>query len=172
MRNISVKILLAHLDPITLMSVILAIAIALGAVSATLGIERVMPPKIDPAFVDGEGRPAELPAPAIILFYANWCAPCRAEIKSIDDLARAASPVPIIVVPWDAESRTRQALRDVQPSQIRYATGGGYRLLAKMAGPSGGLPVVIALNAKSEPCIVRREGLVASAIKGLLGACR
>lgn len=131
-----------------------------------------MPAKADTTFVDGDGRPAELPAPAIILFYANWCAPCRVEIRSIDALARVADPVPIIIVPWDGEPRTRQALRGVQPSRIRYATGGAYRLMTKMAGPSGSLPVVVALDTKGELCNVQRVGLEASAIKAFLTPCR
>lgn len=154
------------------MSAILAMILASGAVDAPGDRGRMAPLRADSAYFDGAGYPATLPAPAVILFYANWCAPCRVEIRSIDDLARAAGPIPVIIVPWDMGLQTRQALRTIHPSRIRYIPGGAYRLMTRLAGPTASLPLAIALNAKGEPCNVQRGGLEAPAIKALLAACR
>lgn len=154
-------------------ALILALTVASAAASDGPSLNSAyLPESANPTFVDGDGRPAIMPSPAIILFYANWCAPCRVEIRSIDDLARAASPVPVIVVPWDAEARTRQALRNVAPAYLRYATGGAYRLMVKLAGPSGGLPVAVALDTEGKPCNIRRQALEASTVKAFLNRCR
>lgn len=113
-----------------------------------------------------------LPRPAILLFFATWCAPCRAEIAALHTLSAAAGRVPVIVIPMDTDSRTQQALAALPPGKARYLSGGGYALLQKVAGPSGALPVSVALDADGRPCGIRREGLSPTDVRALLAGCR
>ena len=154
------------------MSAKLVLTVASAALMAAAGTGGPAPSRLDTRFVDGSGEEAAMPRPAILLFYATWCVPCHIEIRSIDNLVRAAGPVPIIIVPINANPTTKRALRGIRPAQIRYAVGGTYRFLASLAGPSNSLPVAVALNVEGAPCAIKREGLTAVEIEGFLAPCR
>lgn len=154
------------------MSAKLVLTVASATILAAAATGSPAPSRLKTGFVDGNGDQATTPRPAILLFFATWCAPCRMEIRSIDSLARAAAPVPIIIVPMDANLTTKQALSGIRPTQIRYTVGGTYRLLASLAGPSSSLPVAVAINAEGAPCAIKREGLKAADIESFLAPCR
>lgn len=80
--------------------------------------------------------------------------------------------MPVIVIPMDSDNSTRQALAALPPGKVRYLPGGGYALLQKVAGPSGALPVSVALDADGRPCGIRREGLLPADVRALMAGCR
>ncbi len=109
--------------------------------------------------VDGDGAPRPLPAPAIVLFWASWCAPCRVELEMLDPLAAAASPTPVIVIPMDESRTTVALLAGIDPARIRYVPSGAYRLLRTLAGDSGALPVSVALEPSGAVCAIKQGAL-------------
>ena len=123
------------------------------------------------AMRDAAGVDRELPKPAIILFWAPWCAPCRVETRNLGELTRAAGSTPVVVVPMDDDRRTRDALSGVAPSRVLFARGGGYRLLRRWAPDASGLPVSIALNSVGGVCAAVAGALTIDDVRRLGIAC-
>lgn len=113
----------------------------------------------EPALVDGVGRERALPHPAIVLFWAAWCAPCRAEVDDIDTLQNAAAPLPVIVVSIDSVAASRRLLAHLPVAQTRFPSGSDDVLGAMMPDGGGILPAAIALDADGRICR-RRQGTV------------
>lgn len=105
----------------------------------------------EPPLRDGAGVVRPLPRPAIILFWAAWCAPCRAEVAQIGALSKAAAPIPVIIVATDASRSTRTLLGGLDPARVRFPANGG-DVMALMPGGSAGLPAAMAFDAQGRPC--------------------
>ena len=111
---------------------------------------------------DGAGHLGTLPRPAILLFWADWCAPCRNELRSLPELTNAAAPLPVIVVPVDASPRTQYLLRGIAPNHVAYVVSGGYGLLNYLVRDAAGLPVAVAVGANGEVCAIK-PGVISTA---------
>lgn len=105
-----------------------------------------------PPLRNGNGEVQILPRPAIILFWAAWCAPCRAEVSQIEALSRAAGPLPVIVVATDADRTSRRLLGGLAPDRVRYPDAPASDVLAMMPGGGGALPAAMAIDASGVVC--------------------
>jgi thiol-disulfide isomerase/thioredoxin len=102
---------------------------------------------------------AQVPPGSILLFWASWCAPCRAEVINIANLQRAAGDMRVIIVPVEPRSSWRGLLRSLRPDQLLVPRGGGLALMQRLAGPQAALPVAIAIDANGRVCASQRRGL-------------
>lgn len=99
--------------------------------------------------------PAEtsLPARAIVLVVAGWCAPCHGEIARLGEIASAAPGRSIRVTGLDRGAATRAMLAKVPP-QHRWEPDSAViaRLRAQVFDRSAGLPYAIATDGEGRPC--------------------
>jgi thiol-disulfide isomerase/thioredoxin len=105
---------------------------------------------------------AEAPPPrnAILLFVASWCAPCHGEVRALPAIARAASPMRVIVVPIDARRGTERLMADVPPGQQwRLSPAAATATMRRLAKGAPGLPTSVAIDAEGEVCAVARRPL-------------
>jgi thiol-disulfide isomerase/thioredoxin len=147
----------------------LGIAIVIATLSCVARPALAAEPPI--AIRDGAGRAEILPHPAILLFWADWCAPCRNEVRLLPELTNAAAPLPVIVVPVDASQRTQHLLQALDPAQVAYVVSGGQGLLNALARDPAGLPVAVALSAVGEACAVKLGALSPSEAKAWASTC-
>ena len=123
------------------------------------------------AMRDGAGVARGLPKPAIILFWADWCAPCRAETRMIAQLDQAAAPAPVIVVPMESGPRTREALGGVNPERVRYSGSNPYLLLRTLAGDTAGLPVSVAIDRAGTTCAIKQGAITVGDVRAWALKC-
>lgn len=108
--------------------------------------------------------------PRLILFGANWCAPCRAELSNLPVLADAARPVPLVVA-WLDRQAPAAAERAVQGA--RLASPAEARALAKAHGRGlTGLPYSVMVGSDGVVCADHKAQLSVEAIARMRGACR
>ncbi|MBV8593146.1 MAG: hypothetical protein JOZ27_02470, partial [Caulobacteraceae bacterium] len=120
---------------------------------------------------DGDGAARTMPRPAILMFWAAWCAPCRLELDHLPELTAAAGAVPIVVIPIDASARTRETLRALPPPQVAYPAGGAYALLDALIGGAAGLPVNLELDANGAVCARKMGPLRVADIRAWAEKC-
>jgi thiol-disulfide isomerase/thioredoxin len=120
---------------------------AAGALAAAIGLGGFAAPQAP-----------EPPANAILLFVASWCAPCHAEVRALPDLARAAAPLRVLVVPIDRHRGTRRMIAAVPEQQLlRLEPSAAAALMRSVAGAAPGLPTSVALDGRGRRCgVVRR----------------
>ena len=106
---------------------------------------------------------------AIILFGASWCAPCRAELRRLPELAKAAAPDRIEIA-WIDRAPPASAAATGTNVGIVPATEASRRF-EKIAGSNQGLPVSAMLDGKGRVCGLAREPATVSVIWKLKGSC-
>lgn len=113
---------------------------------------------------DGAGAPASLSGPVILLFWADWCAPCHEETNNLAQLKAAAGSIPVIVVPMDSSRRTRRALQHIDASNLRFVADAPIDFMQRMTGGAVGLPASVALDGKGRRCAVKYGAVTAADI--------
>ncbi len=113
---------------------------------------------------------AKLPANALLLFGANWCAPCLEELRNLPALARAAAPSRIILAWTDGAPprlwREWPANADVTP------IADALQAMQRFGGSSAGLPYAVLLDGKGKPCAELRGKLTPDRLETLKAQCR
>ena len=111
-----------------------------------------------------------LPRPAIVLLWADWCAPCRREVDMLPALTATAAPTPVIVVAVDATPRSAMLLAQVPDRQKRLFAGSATVLFDAWGVRAAGLPVSVARDADGRTC-AWHGGLLDSAAAARLAHC-
>lgn len=105
----------------------------------------------------------------LLLFGADWCAPCRAELAELPALARAIAPDRLILAWTDVEPR----LPTGRPANVRVLDRGEARLLlAFYAEINAGLPFALARDARGRTCGFVRHRLNPADAAALIAPCR
>jgi thiol-disulfide isomerase/thioredoxin len=109
------------------------------------------------------------PPDSILLFVADWCAPCHAEVARLPELVEAARPARLLVVVTDDRDRLTRAA----PPEMRWRPDRALlaRLRDDLFADNAGLPYSVAIGADGRPCADSRRGLDAARTRALLAAC-
>lgn len=107
-------------------------------------------------------------AGAIIMFGANWCAPCLEELRNLPELAAATAPGRLILAWRDGSPKpfwpAWPANADIKPSAEIERIVGSKDL-------SAGLPYAVVLDGKGERCAVLNGKLTKDRIARLRARC-
>lgn len=99
------------------------------------------------------------PPSSILLFWASWCAPCRAEVADLVAIERAAAPMRVLVVPVERSRASRQLLRDLPERNLFLPPEGGLALMQQLTNRAASLPVAVAIDAQGHVCAVQYHGV-------------
>ena len=133
---------------------LLLIGLAVGAAA----------PSPAPRMTDGTGAVAALPKPAIVLLWAAWCAPCRAEVRDFATLEKAAGKTPLIVVSIEGGSRAQSLLSNVPPTRQRFPADAKADILAAYPETRGALPFAMAISKDGRTCVSHAGAVDAATI--------
>lgn len=132
----------------------------------------MLTPVVTQATASAPSRAVVPPPSTILLFWASWCAPCRAEVADIATLERAAAPMRVVVVPVEPRSAWRGLLRSVRADQIYLPLEGGLTLMQRLTGGSAAsLPVSIATDSERRICGVHRVAVTRAIIEHWRDRC-
>jgi thiol-disulfide isomerase/thioredoxin len=110
--------------------------------------------------------------PSIILFWAAWCAPCRAEISAWPELQRAADPLPVHVVVLDTSVEKSTALLKALPAnRVHNNRASSFSMLTAWADRASGLPFAVAIDASGHICASQNGGLTAERVVAMRRRC-
>lgn len=117
--------------------------------------------------VDGRGAAVSMPQPALILFWASWCAPCRAELRALPEIEHAVAPLPVTILPL---TDPRDLPGAVDWRKVRVPAGGGWRYLTALRVPPA-LPAAAIVDASGERCAAKAGGLDGPKAAALKATC-
>ncbi len=120
---------------------------------------------------DGAGAIAGVTGPAVMLFWAAWCAPCRAEVANFAALERSAAPMKLIVIATDGSHRSRQLLRSVPADQLRFAADMSADVMTMLGDRGNGLPVALAIDGTGQICGAHQGGATPAELVQLRNQC-
>lgn len=120
-----------------------------GAMAALILTEQAAPAP-DTVFRDGAGRPHTLSEfkgkVTLVNIWANWCAPCKAEIPSLAKLATAYAGKPLAIVPISvgkgADEDAGRRFIDKNPP-LNFYTEPTYTIAFSIKPPVEGMPTTI-----------------------------
>ncbi|WP_213978997.1 TlpA disulfide reductase family protein [Sphingomonas sp. dw_22] len=114
------------------------------------------------AVANVDGVPTALPRPAVVVLWASWCVSCRAELRRIPELERAAKPLRVVTLAIDPPAAARRALAAAgRPKVDAFADAREpASVLADWGGKGAALPLTVAID---------RNGQVCGTKRGLLG---
>ena len=123
-----------------------------------------------PVALDGE---ATLPRPAVIVLWASWCVPCRAELKRLAMLAQAAQPLPLVTLALDPPEVARGARAPVWlSSRAAFADARAPAIvLEEWGGKGAALPLAVALDRTGAICGRKRGPLGTDQLRDWAGRC-
>jgi hypothetical protein len=118
------------------------------------------------AAADGD---APLPAGALLLFGANWCAPCLGELRSLPAWGAAMAPAPVLVA-WTDRAPPR-LWREWPVNARLLGLDEARALLRRMESRTAGLPYVALVDAGGHICADLRGALSPARLAAMKARC-
>lgn len=112
------------------------------------------------------------PPDTVLLLVAPWCAPCYGELARLDEIAAAAIPRAVRVMPIEDGARAIAMVREVpadrlwtvSPQRMRQAR-------ADLLEQAVGLPYAVVTDAGGAVCAGQGGGLDRERTRALVGRC-
>lgn len=107
------------------------------------------------------------PAHTLVMFGANWCAPCLEELRNLPALAAGMAPERVVLVWQDGPPRKLWPSWPAN-AEIKPATEGD-----RLAGgaPSAGLPYAVLLDSEGKRCAVWNGKMTPERLPRLKARC-
>ena len=112
------------------------------------------------------------PPRTLVLFVADWCAPCHGEVAWLDEIAQAAPGWRIGVADGDSPRRPGRLVRAVATERrwVPDATTTA-RLRRELFPDMAGLPYSVAFDGAGRVCAESRRPLDAARVAAMLATC-
>lgn len=131
------------------------------AANRAVGLPGAMPQKVEPnpralyeaTLPDLTGSPVALRQllgrPAVVNFWATWCAPCVEEMPHLDALSKSLPDIQFVGIGIDTASNISQFITKIPVSYPLYVAGhAGIALVRELGNAAGGLPFTVLLDAE------------------------
>lgn len=116
--------------------------------------------------------PVQWPRNALVMFVAEWCAPCIDEMRRVNELERAAAPRRLVVVSLDQQPQLLVIRRQLERQDDRISAAAGWKLLGALAdGDAAGLPVSVMVNEHGRICATHAAAVTAADVAAMLTSC-
>jgi thiol-disulfide isomerase/thioredoxin len=118
-------------------------------------------------------KPSGYPAKSVLLFVASWCRPCHQEIAQVQELAKSAQPVKVLVVPFDITPGTLRMIKKV-PVQNIWLPSGEEResLKQEFFAETVGLPFSVMIDGTGKSCARINRSLTVQRLRQLIDQCQ
>lgn len=119
------------------------------------------------------GRAADdwkFPPGSLILFGANWCAPCLEELRELPVFAQAVAPSRVILA-W-TDGKPPQLWREWPANAEMAPIADAIAAMEHLGGATAGLPYVMLLDGKGKLCADLRGKLTLERLEKLKTRCR
>jgi len=115
----------------------------------------------------GAGRAEELAdTRSIILFGANWCAPCRAELKDLAQLVRAAVPSQVVLAWLDGRPPVKE-----RPGVTILSREEAVAMFERIPGRNQGVPFNVIVDGDGKVCAELREPIRTEMVANFKATC-
>ncbi len=120
-----------------------------------------------PAPADGK-----YPSRTLVMFVADWCAPCHGEVARLGEITVAARGWRVVVADGDVPTRPGRLVRGVA-AERRWIPDAATiaRMRRELLADVPGLPYAVAFDAAGRPCADNRRPLDAARTRTMLASC-
>ena len=111
------------------------------------------------------------PSASVVLFVADWCAPCHGEVERVPALVAAAQPWRVLVASGDRTPRPRLLERVPAANRWHPDPVTAVRVRRELLSRTAGLPYAAVLDRDGHLCAESARPLNSARLRALLAQC-